>query len=320
MASRTGAGGTTRQTLVLAVLLVVAAVSLRGYLPGAERARREPPADNPFAMYVVIGLLVAAIAVVTVAVVIRARKPSAPRGAAASRPAWLRSDVGRPTWRLALIAFGFVLAALVAAMVLSRLSGRAGLSPPAYVPPDTSQSSTPTPAPGPTDSEGPAAPRTGPDVLGYFYAATGLFLVVLVAGSIVAMRRPPGSSPTGPESDVGPQPDTSAGTESLARAAEVALAEVEQPGRDPRAAIIACYAAMEGELARVPEVVPQDFDTASEVLARAVDHHALRPDSATQLVDLFDEARFSPHVMNEGHRETAAAALQRVLAELRTRP
>jgi hypothetical protein len=54
------------------------------------------------------------------------------------------------------------------------------------------------------------------------------------------------------------------------------------------------------------------------VLARAVDHHALAPDSATQLVDLFEEARFSPHVMNEGHRDAAVAVLTQVLGELRS--
>ena len=95
------------------------------------------------------------------------------------------------------------------------------------------------------------------------------------------------------------------------------LAEVEDLSREPRRAIIACYAAMEGELSRVPDAMPQDFDTASEVLARAVAHHALGPDSATQLVDLFDEARFSPHVMTEAHRDAAVRVLQRVLAELR---
>ena len=54
-----------------------------------------------------------------------------------------------------------------------------------------------------------------------------------------------------------------------------------------------------------PARLPQDCDTPSEVLARAVDRHALHADSATQLVELFEEARFSPHVMNEGHRDTA---------------
>jgi hypothetical protein len=74
---------------------------------------------------------------------------------------------------------------------------------------------------------------------------------------------------------------------------------------------------MEGELSRLPDAVPQDFDTASEVLARAVAHHALGPDTATQLVDLFDEARFSPHVMTEAHRDAAVRVLQQVLEELR---
>jgi hypothetical protein len=62
--------------------------------------------------------------------------------------------------------------------------------------------------------------------------------------------------------------------------------------------------------------VPRDSDTPTEVLARAVEHHALHADSATELVDLFEEARFSPHLMNEGHRETAMRVLETVLTEL----
>jgi hypothetical protein len=33
---------------------------------------------------------------------------------------------------------------------------------------------------------------------------------------------------------------------------------------------------------------------------------------------LFEEARFSPHVMNEGHRDVAVGALRLVLTELRS--
>ena len=109
-----------------------------------------------------------------------------------------------------------------------------------------------------------------------------------------------------------------AATESLARAAELGLAEIGDLSREPREAIIACYAAMERELTRVPGAVPQDFDTPTEVLARAVEHHALHADSATQLVELFEEARFSPHVMNEGHRDVAVGVLRLVLTELRS--
>jgi hypothetical protein len=304
--------------LALAALMVVAAVALRGYVPGAHRTPREPAADNPLALFAVVGLLLAAVAIVTVAVIMRARHRTAGRAAAASRPDWLRAEVGRPTWRMALIAFAVVVAALFAAMALSRLGGGVGLNPPAYVPPGTSDSSTPKPGAAEADPRRPPeAPHPEPDLIGYFYAATGLFLLVLVAGSVVAMRRPPRAPTSTEEPDPDPRRNAPDGAESLARAAEVGLAEVADPGRDPRAAIIACYAAMERELARVPDAAPQDFDTASEVLARAVDRHALGPDSATQLVDLFDEARFSPHVMNEGHREVAVQVLQRVHAELR---
>jgi len=152
----------------------------------------------------------------------------------------------------------------------------------------------------------------------YFYVATVAFLVILVAGTLVAAHRRRRVVPVAPLADLrhdDEAPDVA--SESLARAAEVGLAEVGDLSREPRKAIIACYAAMEGELSRVPGAMPEDFDTASEVLDRAVAHHALGPDSATQLVDLFDEARFSPHVMTEAHRDVAVRVLQRVLGELR---
>jgi hypothetical protein len=47
-----------------------------------------------------------------------------------------------------------------------------------------------------------------------------------------------------------------------------------------------------------------------------VDNRALRADSATELVELFEEARFSAHVMTEAHRDAAVQVLERVLAEL----
>jgi hypothetical protein len=75
---------------------------------------------------------------------------------------------------------------------------------------------------------------------------------------------------------------------------------------------------MERELAHVPGAVPQDFDTPTEVLARAVENHALHVDNASELVNLFEEARFSPHVMSEAHRMSALHVLQLVLAELRS--
>ena len=92
---------------------------------------------------------------------------------------------------------------------------------------------------------------------------------------------------------------------------------MDDPDRDPREAIIACYLAMERELGKSPGTTPQDSDTPSEVLARAIHRQVLQAGHATRLVELFEEARFSPHVMDGGHRADAVAALQAVLVELR---
>jgi Domain of unknown function (DUF4129) len=181
--------------------------------------------------------------------------------------------------------------------------------------PDTSQTAAEPDRPADLAAR---EPDTGADLLAYFYGATAVFVFVLVAGSVVAARRqrrlgaPVPPVPSADESAA----ESASGSESLARAAEVGLAEVGDLSREPRKAIIACYAAMERELANVPGAAPQDFDTPTEVLARAVEHHALQADSAVQLVNLFEEARFSPHVMNEGHREDAVRVLRLVLDEL----
>ena len=145
-----------------------------------------------------------------------------------------------------------------------------------------------------------------------------LMMVVFVGAAIAGRRqRRRAITPVAPATNTG-LPTTTSAPDPLARAAELGLAEAGDLSREPREAIIACYAAMERELENSPEVVPRESDTPSEVLARAVEHHALRADSATELVDLFEEARFSPHVMTEEHREVAVRVLSLVLDELRS--
>ena len=304
--------------MTVLVALIFVAAALRGYLPGAEAESRAAEAPSTWAGVVVVVLLGASIAVVAAAVVLRLRDRTSTAPTVASRPDWLRGDRGRPTWRISLIAFGFLLGWLLLYVLLSRLGGGPADAPagvPGTTPDGTSGSRQAV------DAGVDQPPDVGGDspLLGYFTAATVVFLVVLVAGTIVASRRRhrPGM-PAAPHVEGRPEPDDGSEPESLVRAAEVGLAAVNDPSREPRSAIIACYAAMERELSLLPDAAPRDFDTASEVLARAVDHRALRPDSATQLVDLFDEARFSPHVMNEGHRDAAVDVLTRVLGELRS--
>jgi hypothetical protein len=189
--------------------------------------------------------------------------------------------------------------------------------------PGQPQSAPPSSAPTPAANNSPRPP--GPrdagadrDVLHYLIASTVALLATIVGGAFVAARRRRVGEPRiDPAQPLGvPAPTVAA--RSLVRAAESGLAEIEDPSREPREAIIACYAAMERELAHFPGAVPQDFDTPTEVLARAVEHHALHVDNAAELVNLFEEARFSPHVMSEAHRMSALRVLQLVLAELRS--
>jgi hypothetical protein len=302
---------------LVAGMLFLIALALRGHLPGATSQERERTPDDPVSAGVVIALLLVAVGVVVVAVVARARNRAAGPTPAASRSVWMRSDRTRTPWRMMLIAFGLIVGWLLLVVYLSGLMPGVAVDPPR---PDssvqTTQAAPDTMSPPVDTPPAPEEPTALPSrLLGYFYAATVVFLAVLVVGSIVAGRRR-GSPPDALEAAPDGVTAASAPSESLARAAEVGLAEVGDMNVNPRTAIIACYAAMERELANVPGAIPQDFDTASEVLERAVERNALRPDSATELVDLFDEARFSPHVMTEAHRQAAVGVLRRVLHEL----
>jgi hypothetical protein len=94
---------------------------------------------------------------------------------------------------------------------------------------------------------------------------------------------------------------------------------------DARAAIIACYAAMEAHLAG-RGAARAAADTPDELLRRAIDRgivrgradgESARPDSAARrLTTLFYEARFSTHELGPGTRDAAVAALDDLMAEL----
>jgi hypothetical protein len=96
---------------------------------------------------------------------------------------------------------------------------------------------------------------------------------------------------------------------------EPGLGEAVESGRralrqtdDARAAIIACYLAMEQHLASVG-TGREVADTPDELLARAAERGLVRGDAAARLTGLFYEARFSSHPMPPGRRDEAEQAL-----------
>jgi hypothetical protein len=128
-------------------------------------------------------------------------------------------------------------------------------------------------------------------------------LVALTAWSRRARRRP--ARPPGDLARLALGESLAAG-----RAALTGL-----PGRDPRAAIIACYAAMERGFAAAGSA-PAAADTPAEVLARAAGAGLVRSGSAARMAGLFRRARYSSEPMTGADSAAAAAALDQMQADL----
>jgi hypothetical protein len=116
-------------------------------------------------------------------------------------------------------------------------------------------------------------------------------------------------------SRAGLPPAAAAPPPSPLRAALAAGAAELRGQRDPRAAIVACYAAMERRLADAG-APPAAADTPAEVLARAAASGLLRSPAAATLTSLFRRARYSSEVISSPDLAAARAALSRLRAEL----
>jgi Domain of unknown function (DUF4129) len=86
-------------------------------------------------------------------------------------------------------------------------------------------------------------------------------------------------------------------------------------GGEPRAAIIACYAAMERGFAAAGSA-PAVADTPAEVLARATRAGLVRPEPAEALTGMFCRARYSTYPMTSADSLLAADALTQMRSDL----
>ncbi|MFY9918797.1 MAG: DUF4129 domain-containing protein [Mycobacterium sp.] len=298
------------RVVAVIVLLIVAAAALHGYLPGAETPPRDRPTSSLGSLFAVVAMLVVSMAIIVIAIVTQSRNRPVSHGQ--GEPPREMTGERRPlTWRMVLIAVAVLIAWLLLVALLSRMNAQLGIEQP---PPEAS--TPPTGAPRPP-AELPDEPEPPSNVFSLLAGSTVLLMMVVFVVAVIIGRRQrrPATAPISPGDEYRPA-TTASGRDPLARAAELGLAEAGDLSREPREAIIACYAAMERALESSPEVVPRESDTPTEVLARAVEHHALQADTATELVELFEEARFSPHVMTEEHREVAVRVLRLVLDEL----
>ncbi len=156
----------------------------------------------------------------------------------------------------------------------------------------------------------PPLTHGGPQHLGYLLDAV-LALVLLAAVVICAVligRMRPRSS----YGFAGEAEDESTSLRSAVDSGRTALRAVD----DARAAIIACYLAMEGSLAKAG-TARAAAETPDELLTRATATGLLRGPAAGELTGLFYEARFSSHDLPGSVKAAALAALDAISAELR---
>jgi hypothetical protein len=174
--------------------------------------------------------------------------------------------------------------------------------------------------PQPTAHSTPTRPPHAPapfrvPLLDVLYALLVLALIGGIVVCAVLLRR------RQPVRDVLPPDEASlaegqrSDLEDAVSSGQRALAELD----DARAAIIACYVAMERSLAAAG-ADHEAADTPDEFLARAVAAGLVRGTAAGELTGLFYEARFSAHELTAAQRDAARETLEQLAADLRGSP
>ncbi|MUM15980.1 DUF4129 domain-containing protein [Mycobacterium sp. CBMA271] len=291
----------------LIILVVMSVVALRGYLPATNAV--PPPLRRPDESRS-LGVQLLLCGVLALLILLSLRRRHRRPAPSSDGPSYLR--LRGLTRREVIIAVATVLALLGVVWTLLYATRPTGEGPAREPGGGTAEPRQPerTEPRSPGKREAQNEPDTALLILGA--VLVGMAVVVLVL-----KRRAPDVD-LGSTEQSADSAETTSG--SLAHLVELGLAEVAEPGRDPRASIIACYAAMEQGLTTAPDAAPLASDTPSEVLQRAIHLGALQSRAGTQLVALFSEARFSPHQMTQTDRESATQCLQTVLDDLRSRP
>jgi membrane protein implicated in regulation of membrane protease activity len=170
-----------------------------------------------------------------------------------------------------------------------------------------------SPAPGisvPPVKQGTSHPFPVGEVLtvliGLLSVAAVVVLALFVTRWLQARRTPPPPL----RSTLEPEDDGSAALGDAVRAGRMAL-----QGEDVRAAVIACYAAMEESLI-AGGVRRHAADSPADLLRRASEAGLLDGLAPHQLAGLFREARYSTHPMAESDLRRARSALDEISALL----
>jgi uncharacterized protein DUF4129 len=238
-------------------------------------------------------------------------------------PAWHDSSpmdltVLRRWWPLAAVLgllFLTSLAATRSAPQLDQLGPEpepaATTTPPPLLPPDPQQQPT-----GAVPAPARAAPAGLPDWIG-----TAALVVLIIAAVVLAalliwafvrdqVRRQALRAPR-PAALVTPQPPA----DELVAALDAGLEELSDIDRDPRRAVIACWVRLE-QAAAAAGTPRRPGDTPTDLVSRLLAEQRVDRRLLSALRDVYREARYATHSVDERMRAEARSALQRLRADL----
>jgi len=215
------------RVVAVIVLLIVAAVALHGYLPGAQRPPPDRTTSGLGSLFAVVAMLAVSMAIIVIAIITQSRRRPVSYGE--GEPRRELPGGGRPlTWRMVLIAVAVLIAWLLLVALLSRLNAHLGVE---QQPPNAG-----TPPPGTAQPpQQPNQPEPPSNVFSLLAGSTVLLMMaVFVGAAILGRRQRRRITPAAPPDDEYRPATAASGPDPFARAAEVGLAEIEDLSREPR--------------------------------------------------------------------------------------
>ncbi|MGA3561643.1 DUF4129 domain-containing protein [Melissospora conviva] len=214
-----------------------------------------------------------------------------------------------------LLAFAAVLSGH-SALPFTRVEQPVNDVPPFYeeqFPPTAGPQDAPAPSPTP-ERVAPAEPAEMPGWVGTLLVVLGALAVAVSLGVLVRALMRDVARRAGRRAAPRPQGETTA---EVVAALEAGLDELSDSDADPRRAVIGCWLRLE-EAATAAGIERQIGDTPTDLVSRLLGRESTRISAGVLdgFADVYRQARYARHQVDEQMRAQARAALERVRDEL----
>jgi Domain of unknown function (DUF4129) len=175
-----------------------------------------------------------------------------------------------------------------------------------------------TPAAGATQGTAPEAAKGLPDWIGtvalLVLGVAALVIVALVIWALIRDQMRRQARRAGRRVPVAPAPRTA---EELVAALDAGIEELSDTDRDPRRAVIACWVRLE-QAAAAAGTPRHPGDSPTDLVGRLLAEQRVDARVLAALLEVYRQARYATHTVDDRMRAGARAALHRLRGELTT--